>query len=333
MATFTKRGSYQWEARIRKKGFPAQSKTFETKDDALAWAAVIESEMVRGVFESRAEAESTTLKEILDRYSEEVTQNKLGAVKEQQKIRQLKKDKLAVQYLATIKRKEIADYRDRRLKKVSPSTVNRDLNLLGHVFSVAIMDWGIALPTNPVQQIRRPKVSFGASRNRRFESGEEEALLNACRETDIWLEAAVIMATETALRRGKLLELEWEKLDLKKKVIAISEVDPTSTKNAPLMIPLSSRAIKQLKRLPRSIDGRILQFTSPDALTMAFKRAREDAGIDDFRFHDLRHEATSRLFEKGLNTMQVAAITGHKSLNTLKRYTHLKAEDLVKMIG
>jgi integrase len=333
MATYTKRGPYQWEARVRKKGYPTQSKTFETKSDALAWAAVIESEMVRGVYESRAEAESTTLKEILDRYSEEVTPSKLGAIKEQQKIRQLKKDKLAVQYLATIKRKDIADYKARRLKKVSPSTLNRELNLLSHVFTVAIMDWGIALPTNPVQQIRRPKLNPESSRDRRFEPGEEEALLTACRETGIWLEAAMIMATETALRRGKLLELEWAKLDLKKKVIAISEIDPTSTKKTPLKIPLSSRAIKLLKRLPRSIDGKILQITSADALTMAFRRAREKAGINNFRFHDLRHEATSRLFEKGLNTMQVATITGHKNLNTLKRYTHLKAEDLVKMIG
>jgi len=333
MATFRKRGAYQWEVRIRKKGFPLQSKTFETKDDALAWAAVIESEMVRGVFEDRSEAETTTLNDVLDRYSVEVTLNKLGAVKEQQKINQFKKDKLAVRFLATIKRKDIADYRDRRLKNVSASTVNRELNLLGHVFSTAIMDWGISLPANPVQQIRRPKVNPGASRERRFESGEEQQLLEACRKSDVWLESAVILAVETGLRRGKLLSLEWSKMDWDKRVIEITEIDPTSTKKTPLKIPLSSKATNLLSKLPRSIDGKILQIHSPNALTMAFRRVCDDIGMNDFRFHDLRHEATSRLFEKGLNPMQVAAITGHKSLNTLKRYTHLKAEDLAVMLG
>ena len=97
-------------------------------------------------------------------------------------------------------------------------------------------------------------------------------------------------------------------------------------------MPLSSRALTVLTHLPRRVDGKVWGMRA-DSITQAFERACSRASIENLRFHDLRHEAASRLFEKGLNPMQVAAITGHKTLQMLKRYTHLKAEDLAKMLG
>jgi integrase len=98
-------------------------------------------------------------------------------------------------------------------------------------------------------------------------------------------------------------------------------------------VPLSSTAIRVLRALPRSLHGPVFPGLTTEAIKRAYIRSVRRAGIEDLRFHDLRHEATTRLFEKGLNIMEVASITGHKDLRMLRRYTHLKAEDLAKKLG
>lgn len=329
MASYRKRGPHQWEARVRKKGYPTQCRTFETKKEAMAWASMIEAEMARGVFVSRAEAENTTLAELLDRYAREVTPSKKGAKKELQRLRQLRADPLGLRIVASIRGVDIAAFRDRRLKDVKPSTVIRDLNLLSHVFNIAMKEWNIALASNPVAQVRRPKVTASSRRDRRLGPGEEQRLLRSCQQDPgPWLKAAVELAIETGMRRGELVRLRWDDVDLR-----IPSVRIRDSKNGEgRVVPLSARAVSVLKRLPSSINGRVFQFASADALTMAFRRACARAGLKDLRFHDLRHEATSRFFEKGLNPMQVSAITGHRSPAMLQRYTHLRAEDLAKLL-
>ena len=98
-------------------------------------------------------------------------------------------------------------------------------------------------------------------------------------------------------------------------------------------VPLSSRALAILRGLPASSNGRVFGELTTDALQQSFKRAVRRAGIAGLRFHDLRHEATSRFFEKGLNVMEVASVTGHKTLQMLKRYTHLSVTDLATRLG
>lgn len=122
--------------------------------------------------------------------------------------------------------------------------------------------------------------------------------------------------------------LQWSDIDLKKHTAHLPK-----TKNGDARtVPLSSRAIQVLQELPRLLDGRAFG-TTYEGIHQGFVRAWKRAGIEDLRFHDLRHEATSRFFEKGLREMQVAAIIGHKTLQMLKRYNHLKAEDLAKLLG
>ncbi|MHB1565732.1 MAG: site-specific integrase [Acidiferrobacter sp.] len=131
------------------------------------------------------------------------------------------------------------------------------------------------------------------------------------------------LALETAMRQGELLALRWERVDLARRTAHLPE-----TKNGtPRTVPLSPAALLMLKAMPRDLSGRVFPL-SQSAVAQAWERATQHAGIKGLRFHDLRHEATSRLFEKGLNLMEVAAITGHKTLQILKRYTHLRAEDL-----
>jgi len=327
MATFRKRGAYQWQAQVRKKGQPLQSKTFGTRAEAEQWARAIEVEMDQGVFVSRAEAESTTLKELLDRYLAEITPRKKGAASETNRLRALMRLPLARRYVAGIRGMDIACFRDERLRNVTPSTVKRDLVLLGHVFEVARKEWGVYVH-NPVRDIRLP--ADNRPRDRRLQAGEEARLLEACREArNPWLLSIVQLALETAMRQGELTRLRWEYIDLNRRTAHLPD-----TKNGEARtVPLSTTAVRVLRTLPRSLHGPVSPGLTTEAVKRAYIRAVRRAGIENLRFHDLRHEATTRLFEKGLNIMEVASITGHKDLRMLRRYTHLKAEDLARKLG
>nr|WP_290125666.1 site-specific integrase [Janthinobacterium lividum] len=135
------------------------------------------------------------------------------------------------------------------------------------------------------------------------------------------------VAVETGMRRSELASLTWEEIDLNKQTAHL----PTAKTNVPRTIPLSKAAIKSLRAFGIEKEGRLFALVA-ESMSQAFESACEShrGNIKGVRFQDLRHEATSRLFEKGLNVMEVAAITGHKTLDMLKRYTHLRAEDLAK---
>ena len=338
MAYFRKR-SGAWEATIDKKGFKRLSRTFDTKAEAEAWAKVEESEMVRGVFVSRQESESTTLSEALDRYEREVIPSKKGAIQESMRIRIWKRTPLANRSIASIQGKDIAAYRDARLKEVAPNTVRHELAILSHLYTIAVKEWGMAGLLNPVQQIRAPKMPAG--RDRRLLPGEMEKII-AASESPV-LPDIVQFAIETGMRQSEISGMTWDMVDLKKRTMTL-----LVTKNGDKrVVPLSSEAVRILSGLLRRIDGKVWGITS-HAVAVAWRRAVSRARavyekeckekkekpdtsfLVDLTFHDLRHEATSRFFEKGFNVMEVASITGHKTLQMLKRYTHLKAEDLAK---
>ena len=144
-----------------------------------------------------------------------------------------------------------------------------------------------------------------------------------------WLLPLVQLALETAMRQGELLRLHWEYIDLNRGTAHLPD-----TKNGEARtVPLSSTAIAVLRALPRALHGDVFRGVTTEAVKRSYMRAIRRAGSKDLRFHDLRHEATTRLFEKGLNIMEVASITGHKDLRMLRRYTHLKAEDLARKLG
>jgi len=129
------------------------------------------------------------------------------------------------------------------------------------------------------------------------------------------------------MRRSEIAGMTWEMVDLKKRTVTL-----LVTKNGEKrIVPLSSEAVRILSELPRRIDGKVWELKS-ESITQAFRKILKKNEISDLNFHDLRHEATSRFFEKGLNPMEVSAITGHKTLQMLKRYTHLKAEDLAEKL-
>jgi integrase len=327
MATILKRGD-SWQAKVRRKGYPPISRTFDSKADADKWARLVEGEMDRGAFIDRREADSTTLDMALDRYGREVTPRKKGAKQELLRIRAWRRDPLAKFALSNLRGSDLAAWRDRRLAAgTSPTTVRNDLALISHLFTIAIKEWGLVSLSNPIDKIKVPAAA--RARDRRLVGDEETRLLTACEASACsWLAPLVRLALATAMRQGELLVLDWASVDRTRRVAHLHDTKNGDSRD----VPLSSAALAALDALPHSIDGRVFPITR-DVLDAHFRKALVAAGIDNFRFHDLRHEATSRLFEKGLNPMEAAAVTGHKTLQMLKRYTHLRAEDLAVKLG
>jgi integrase len=323
MATIRKKGDLQWHVQVRKKGYAPVTKTFETRAQAERWATVIESEMARGVFVDRSEAEATTLSDALDRYQAEVSVLKKTASKERSIIKSWKSFALAGRSLASIKQADVAKWRDARLKVVGAATVRNEMALLSHLFTVAGKDWGMGI-SNPVLMVRKPAPV--KPRDRRLSKDEIEKIIQATESQE--LPVVIRLLTETAMRRGELSKLRWDNIDMKNRVAHLLDTKNGEDRH----VPLSSAAAEALKSLPRRIDGKVIGMTG-DAITRAFARACRRAGVGDARVHDLRHEAVSRLFEKGLGVMEVASVSGHKTLSQLKRYTHMSAAELARKLG
>jgi len=319
-----------WQAQVRRRGIKPATKTFKTRIEASRWARLLESEVDRGVFIDRSEAERATVGELIDRYLTEVTPGKKSARQEKQRLSALKA-KLGSYSLAAVRSSHIAEYRDSRLSKgLAGATVVKELNSLSHLFDVAIKDWGIGLPANPAKMVRRPQVARG--RDRRLLPGEESKLFSTCKQSRARMLLPVVrFAIETGMRMGEILSLTWRNVDMAQRVATLPD---TKTGDA-RQVPLSTAALAAISNLPRHIsDGRVFwKWKRADSLENAWRRMVNAAGIEDLRFHDLRHESVSRLFELGLNPMEVASISGHKTLQMLKRYTHLKASELVKKLA
>lgn len=333
MPTFVQRkgpgGKRVWQALVRRRGYPQQTRTFDTKGEAEGWASTLESEMSRGVFVSRAEAEDTTLAEALNRYRTEIVPQKKNAERESRRVNGLihMLGPLAPRFLASIRGKDIMSFiKTRQAGGAGPNTVRLDLALLSHLFNVARTAWGMESLGNPVELVKgqRPKLPQG--RDRRLVDDELPRLLAAAQAYGGEIGPLITWAIETAMRRGEIAAMRWEHLDRKARVLLLPE-----TKNGtPRRVPLSPAALAVLDALPTKRSGFVWSMR-PDSISQAFRRVCKVAGITGARLHDMRHEATSRLFEKqGFNAMEAAAVTGHKTMQMLKQYTHLRAEDLAK---
>lgn len=339
-------GKIAWQARVIRKGFPDQVRTFRTKAQACAWAAVVEAEIARGVFvPGLTGGQKLLLREAIERYIAQEVPRMRSQANAVNALRAIARQ-LGDYSLAAITPAIVAEYRDQRLASgASSQTVRHDVGWIQRVFKAAIQEWGISLPSGiPTAFLRKPPPA--KARDRRLQGDEETRLLTECANAkNPWLLPVVRFAIETAMRAGEMLEtrgttdpetgerpiqttgLLWAHVDLKKRTATL----PMTKSGTARAVPLSSVAVDILRGLPRLMDGRVFG-TTYEAIHLSFTRACKRAGIEDLRFHDLRHEATTRFFEKGLNPMEVAAITGHKTLQMLKRYTHLRAEELAKRL-
>lgn len=349
MATITKTPSSTWKALVRKSGWPTTIKTFRTKRDAEDWARRVEDEMVRGAFIQRATSDRMTVKDAVERYLSEVvpTKRPTSQVADRKRSRVLIQN-LGKYSLTALTPEVIAQFRDSRLAgedrldgdgKPRPrtnNTVRLDLALLGHMLTTAIREWGVGLPVNPVTNIRRP--APGAGRNRRLSVEEETKLLAAVNQHSNPMMGWIVgIALETGMRWSEILTLRRIQVDLDRRIVRLLKTKNTQPRTVPLSIKAVLLFRAAVSNPTRPEDTDLIFFGEPgrdgkrrpyqfDRMWQAIKRKQ---GLKDFRFHDLRHEAVSRFVEAGFSDQEVAAISGHKSMQMLKRYTHLRTEDLV----
>jgi integrase len=319
MATIRRRGT-TWQVQVRRQGHATLSRTFRLKSDAEQWARQKEAEIDRGELPVDTRVlRAHTLGALLGRYAATIIPRKRSADRERYMVDVILRHPLSELSLARLTPAEIATYRDERRAVVTGSTVRRELGIVRHCLEVARKEWGFVMPTNPVDHIELP--SPNNPRDRRASAGELDRLLGTCKARgNTWLASIIELAVETGMRRSELLAMRWDDLDCDGRTVRLRR-----TKNGhPRKVPLSARALAIICSTPRL--GDTVFVVSANALRLAWERLRRRAGIEGLRFHDLRHEAVSRFFEKGLNMPEVAAISGHRDPRMLMRYTHPKAE-------
>lgn len=338
MSNIRQRGD-KWQARVTVDGETA-TKSFTRRADAVKWCQHQQVAMERGEYQKAPQL--VTLANAIERFEREILPTRRGANAEGYILKAWKTSPLASRPINSIKPADIAMARDKRLQEVSSGSVRRYLDTLSGVFTVAIRDWEIA-QSNPVRAIKRP--ANGRPRERRLLVGELERI-KAASGASPDLETIIVLATETAMRRSEILGLEWRHIDLGKRLAHI----PLTKNGESRTVPLTTTAAKAVSALPRRIDGKVFQKNGTslsDAFQRAVRRARkayeaeriadgasaaqieQDTYLCGLRLHDLRHERISALVEGGFNLIEVAAVSGHKTMQCLKRYAHVRTEHLI----
>jgi integrase len=315
LATIRRRGK-QWHAQVRRVGAPTQTKTFSAKADAVEWARAVESSIDKGSpVEARNALKVICLGDLFGRYLREVSPLKRGFSAEAYRLGTMINSPLAQLSLNEVTHAALAAYRDQRLKSVSAATAKREFVIIRHCLEVAKTDWNIPLASNPACNIRI--VGINSGRERRLKIEEEERLVtNAAKYRNPLLLPIVQFALATGMRRGEILNMLWDDVQIATRSLLI----PHAKNGQARIIPLSRQALGVLEGL--SVTGGQVFPMKPNALRLAWERLTHRSSISDLHFHDLRHEAISRFFEKGLSTPEVALISGHRDMRMLFRYTH-----------
>ena len=311
-----RRKNGRWQAQVRSRVHGSTSKTFHKKADAEYWAREQEALMQAGRWQ-KPNVCNLTIGEMMEEYAKRVTPQKRGKDTELRRLRRLLGEKALMSVQLSQARPHIfATFRDERLGD-GVRACQYDLVLLRHAWNMARIEWGWPLGDNPLSLIRMPKNN--PPRERRLKPGEYELLQSKVQESRCWYLWPIInIAIETAMRRSEILALEWDHIDWQRKCALL----PITKNGRSRWVPLSLLAIKHLNEI--SCSSALVFPVSDVAFRQAWDRLRKRAAVDDLTFHDLRHEAISRMFEHGLTIPEVMAISGHRTASQLFRYVQLR---------
>jgi integrase len=256
-----------------------------------------------------------TLGQLVERYRDSVSVRKRGYEVERIVLNAFLRHRICRKPLSEIETSDFASYRNERLTAIKASTLRRELAPLHNMFEIARDEWGLPLHENPLGKVR--VTGAQQRRERRLKHGEFHQLIVAarvCRNPLIL--PIILLAVETGMRRSEILSLRWEYIDQQARSLLI----PHAKNGYPRILPLTDATTEIIATVPKGGD-RVFPISS-NALRLAWERLRRRAGIVDFHFHDLRHEAISRFFERGLTVPEVALLSGHRDARMLFRYTH-----------
>ncbi|BBE51878.1 integrase family [Ferriphaselus amnicola] len=348
MASFRQLPSGKWQAIVRKRGQAPQYRSFDFKQDAQDWSADVETKINRRVFSDLASAREKTLGDALDEYAEYVKSRHRGANIELFRIDRWKSHQLSKRCIADITSEDIELFRKaRQAEGVKDGTIRNDINVLRAAWKHG--DFKVECPVARSFRVLKP----ADERDRRLSELEERYLFAALSSTQCsrpdkanrWLSLVARFAIETSARLGEVMSLRWERVDMKAAVATLLKED---TKNGEArLVPLSPGALDTLKSaraLNPALTGPVFQ-TTRSAFDQGWKRAKArarkayendcrasslpvDLGfLDDFRFHDFRHEAASR-WALQFSHFDLKQITGHKDDRSLARYVNKSREDV-----
>jgi integrase len=329
MASFQKRGD-SWRAIIRRTGHTPQTRTFQRKSDAEAWALSVEAGL--GVARLAPRGQDTTVGELLLRYAKEVSPTKSGARWEQMRLgRFVRTSSLSYLKLSRLTPYHIQQWRDKRVTEVSGESVNREFNLLSSVFTHAMKEWHMPLPANPVKAVKRPP--RGKKRNRR-PSAEELAKLwdevGGRRAPPVGRGQSLVytmwlfeFGCEAAMRLGEMTSLKWSEVNLEESWVFVAK----SKNGDERYVPLTSAGQAIIAGLDKRTDT--VFVVSAAVASATFRKIKERAGIADLTMHDTRHEGTTRLAQKLKNPLDLARVVGHRDLKSLMTYYDPTVQELV----
>ncbi len=331
-----------FRARFRRKGYPDQIQTFPDPKLAKQWLDEQQRNALLGIHLPHIQSSKHTLSEAIDRYLlEELPRKPKNARNVKQHLEWFRKE-LGQYALSAIRPSIITEKRTlleqgitSKKQKRSPTTVLRYLTSLSHLFAVAVRDWEW-LHENPMEKISKPRATPG--RQRYLSTEERKRLLDAVLQSRCpVLYAIVVLALSTGMRRGEIINLRWQNIDLENHKITLA-----TTKNSePRHVPLVGNTLKAISALlpaskqPHPAD---LLFPSPTTLKRpydiqsAWKTSMKKAKLENFTFHDLRHSTASYQAANGRNLFEIGHLLGHKSPQTTKRYAHLTHEHTSQMV-
>lgn len=329
----SKNGTITYRARVRIKGYPEQSATFKSKTHAKSWAEKTEIDIKANVHGSVFESKKHTLAELIDRYMSKGLCGNGGGAADKARHLLIWKDYLGNYALSALTSKLIIDTRDSiasisvRGKTKSNATVNRYMAALSAVLTYAVkeLEW---LDINPVSRITKMQEPQG--RVRYLSDSERENLLIAAQNSNSTLLYPIILvALTTGARKMEILKLRWENINFESKMATLNNTKNGDRRGLPLVEP----ALGELKKLYDQRGNSPYVFPShngqqPFDITYCWKKAIKDAGLNDFRFHDLRHTCASYLAMDGATMGEIAAVLGHKTLDMTKRYSHFSPQHL-----
>ena len=315
----------KWQVLIRRKFAKHITKSFVLKSDAEKYAREKEAQIDKGFLVSYEEAQKTKLGELLERYRTEITSKKKSNETEDFKIKYLQTLPICDIYLISITPTKIAKLRDALLADRKPGTVCKYLAFISNCWNVARKEWGINLPDNPVSLIKKPIVKD--RRDRILTPEEYKRLLDACSLSKLYsMKGMVIFAYTTSARYGEILKLQKNDVDFIKRTAILRD----TKNNEDRVLPLTEDAMKVLKEQPLTTSGHFFQ-ASNDKFKHYWNKAKLIAGVENFRFHDLRACAITNFFLPPYNFQipTVAKISGHKSWKELERYEIMKPNTVV----
>jgi integrase len=323
MASIYKRNG-KWRVEIRKIGSKGIHKSFIVKDDAIRFARETEVKIEQGLYQDLTLAKTTKLKDVLAQYRDRVSISKKGYDQERYKINKIIRSDIADKTLSQLTPLVLFEFIEQQKKLYTASTVNKSITIVNLALNFAERFLGISLNKNPLKFIKRLKESQFVGQV--IEPHEEALLLKHAEFSKLyWLKTAIILGIDCGLRRGEILKLKAEDVNFKNNTAVLKDTKNGETRE----IGVSSRAIKELKKLPVSIDGKLFPCKRADTFTFYYNQLKRWSGVNK-RFHDTRHTFASRSATSGWSVTEIAAQGGWKQLQVLKRYTHIKAEYLAK---